>query len=29
MWLAAPDWKAHDISGEPGTKYDLVELQNS
>jgi hypothetical protein len=28
MWLAAPDWKAHDISGEPGTKYDLVELRD-
>jgi hypothetical protein len=26
MWLAAPDWQPHDISGPAGTKYDLVEL---
>jgi len=26
MWLAAPDWRPHDISGAPGLKYDLVVL---
>lgn len=26
MWLSAPDWQPHDISGPPGTKYDLVQL---
>ncbi len=28
MWLAAPDWRPHDISGPPGTKFDLVVLQD-
>ena len=26
MWLEGPDWKPHDISGAPGTKYDLAVL---
>src|SRR5262249_16657148 len=26
VWLSAPDWKRHEISGTAGTKYDVIKL---